>query len=94
MCEEKRKGPKPRIFVHTPSQLGAMNTQQLIANTEWGPEELYEDKCQNDRKRFTDADSKKMVKQSLEISKKEAEARKLKEEQMAHEEKKLVQVRK
>ena len=36
MCEEKRPGPAPRIFVHTESQLGAMNTQQLIGCTEWG----------------------------------------------------------
>ena len=89
MCEEKRPGPAPRIFVHTESQLGAMNTQQLIECTEWGLEELYEDKCQKIRERFTDADSKEMVRKSIAISKKEAEARKLKELQMANREKVL-----
>ena len=86
MCDEKRKSSKPFVFVHTKSQLAEMSTQELKLNTEWGPEELFEDKLGKQSTKFTPSQVDRNVQRSIEIQKKERAEREARELQRAKEE--------
>ena len=58
-----------------------MSTQELIANTEWGPERLYEEKLQKQKDKVSSSQKARNLLHQKEISEKERKEREEKRKQ-------------
>ena len=92
--QPKQKPTNERPFVHTISQLNCMDTQELIMETEWGPERLYEERMERQANLFTPSQVARDLEKELQVSKINFQKKAEKEQHKALEEIRMAEKRK